>query len=190
VCARAAVLSPHSVAMLAQVEAAWLKILRLAKVDSLRRDAEVLAQSHEREVDRRDALLQMLDADLDNSEEQFQQAVRDHLRALDKLIEIQDDRLADVERSFRTELATVEEEFERERIALEAAHAEETTLSRATLATIREREEVKSDRARALRDQQREELRNAASDRMEELARTMDEEIATLERAFEQAHVE
>lgn len=173
-----------------QVEAAWLKILRLAKIDSLRRDAEVLAQSHEREVDRRDALLQLLDADLDSAEEQFQQAVRDHLRATDKLVDLQDERLNDLERSFRAELAATEEEFGRERRELEASHSEEVSLVRATLAAVREREERQADLDRASQDQKREELRNDASDRMEELARTMDDSISSLERAFEAAHVE
>lgn len=43
----------------------WLKIMRLAKVESLRKDIEILSQSHEREVDRKDAIIQMLDKDLE-----------------------------------------------------------------------------------------------------------------------------
>ena len=37
----------------------WLKIMRLAKVESLRKEIEMLSQSHEREVDRKDATLQV-----------------------------------------------------------------------------------------------------------------------------------
>ena len=43
----------------------WLKIMRLAKVESLRKEIEILSQSHEREVDRKDAVIQMLDKDLE-----------------------------------------------------------------------------------------------------------------------------
>ena len=43
----------------------WLKIMRLAKIESLRKQIEVLSQSHERELDRKDAVIQMLDRDLE-----------------------------------------------------------------------------------------------------------------------------
>lgn len=59
-----------------KVEAAWLRIMRLARVDELRREVEILAQQHERSVDRKDAMLQMLDLDLDKADEQLQVAVR------------------------------------------------------------------------------------------------------------------
>ena len=41
--------------------ARWRAILRTAKTEALRKDVEVLAQNHEREVDRKDAILQILD---------------------------------------------------------------------------------------------------------------------------------
>ena len=63
-----------------KVTQAWLKIMRLSKVDELRRDVEVVSQAHERDVDRKDAVLQMLDRDLDEAEEQYQMALRQHLR--------------------------------------------------------------------------------------------------------------
>ena len=37
----------------------WRKIMRLAKVESLRKDIEVISQNHERDVDRKDAIVQM-----------------------------------------------------------------------------------------------------------------------------------
>ena len=39
--------------------------MRLAKIESLRKQIEVLSQSHERELDRKDAVIQMLDKDLE-----------------------------------------------------------------------------------------------------------------------------
>jgi hypothetical protein len=37
----------------------WRKIMRVAKVEELRGEVEVLSQNHEREVDRKDALVQV-----------------------------------------------------------------------------------------------------------------------------------
>jgi hypothetical protein len=37
----------------------WRKIMRMAKVEELRKQIEVLSQNHEREVDRQDAVIQV-----------------------------------------------------------------------------------------------------------------------------------
>ena len=50
----------------------WRKLMRLIKVEDLRKEVEVISQNHEREVDRKDAIIQVLDRDLEDSEEQYQ----------------------------------------------------------------------------------------------------------------------
>ncbi len=35
--------------------------MRLAKTEALKKDIEILSQNHERDIDRKDAILQMLD---------------------------------------------------------------------------------------------------------------------------------
>jgi hypothetical protein len=37
----------------------WRKIMRVAKVEELQGEVEILSQNHEREVDRKDALVQV-----------------------------------------------------------------------------------------------------------------------------------
>ena len=71
----------------------WRKIMRLAKVESLRKEIEVISQNHEREVDRKDAIIQVLDRDLEDSEEQYQMALRSHLLIVDRLIDLHNARL-------------------------------------------------------------------------------------------------
>lgn len=41
----------------------WRKIMRVSKVDELRGEVEILSQNHEREVDRKDALVQVCAAE-------------------------------------------------------------------------------------------------------------------------------
>ena len=48
----------------------WRKLMRLVKVEELRKEIEIISQNHEREVDRKDAIIQMLDRDLEEAEEQ------------------------------------------------------------------------------------------------------------------------
>ena len=75
----------------------WRKIMRSAKVKNLRIDIEILSQNHERDVDRKDAIVQMLDRDLEEAEEQYQMALRSHLQNVDILIDLQDSRLLALE---------------------------------------------------------------------------------------------
>lgn len=62
----------------------WRKILRRTKVESLRRELEITSQNHERDVDRRDAIIQMLDRDVEEAEEQFQMTRRRHAHHVDR----------------------------------------------------------------------------------------------------------
>ena len=57
----------------------WRKLMRLVKVEDLRKEIEIVSQQHEREVDHKDAIIQVLDRDLEESEEQYQSALRAHL---------------------------------------------------------------------------------------------------------------
>eukprot|EP00501_MAST-03F_sp_TOSAG23-6_P000091 GSMAST32.ASY1.ANO1.93.1 assembled CDS len=108
---------------LLKIQNQWRKIMRLAKVQSLRKDIDVLAQSHERDVDRKDAIIQMLDRDLEEAEEQYQMALRVHLQNTDKLLELQDNRLLALENSFSTELSQIQEDMNIERKYMEKQHA-------------------------------------------------------------------
>merc|ERR1711965_655060 len=78
----------------------WRKIMRLAKLEQLRKDIEILSQNHERDVDRKDAILQMLDRDLEEAEDQYQMSLRSHLVNIDELIKLHDSRLFALERNF------------------------------------------------------------------------------------------
>jgi hypothetical protein len=49
----------------------WRKIMRVAKTEQLKKEIQIYMQNHDREVDAKDAILQMLDRDLDEAEEQY-----------------------------------------------------------------------------------------------------------------------
>merc|ERR1712060_193466 len=64
------------------------KWLRLSKTETLKKQIQIYQQNHDREVDAKDAILQMLDRDLDEAEEQYQMALRNHLIHIDDLIDL------------------------------------------------------------------------------------------------------
>eukprot|EP00927_Polykrikos_kofoidii_P050467 TRINITY_DN44383_c0_g1_i1.p1 TRINITY_DN44383_c0_g1~~TRINITY_DN44383_c0_g1_i1.p1 ORF type:complete len:492 (-),score=121.55 TRINITY_DN44383_c0_g1_i1:52-1527(-) len=107
---------------LSRIQESWLKIMRSAKTKSLKKQVEIIAQNHERDVDRKDAILQMLDRDLDEAEEQHQVAVRSHLLNVDRLLDIQQSRLLALEDDFKRDVATLMEEFRIEREQIQEKH--------------------------------------------------------------------
>mmetsp|Transcript_15668 Transcript_15668/g.37756 ORF Transcript_15668/g.37756 Transcript_15668/m.37756 type:complete len:498 (+) Transcript_15668:63-1556(+) len=108
-----------------KIQESWLKIMRSAKTKQLKKEVEIVSQNHERDVDRKDAILQMLDRDLDEAEEQHQVCIRSHLLNIDKLLEIQRTRLAALEEEFTRDVNTVSEEFRLEREELIEWHTRE-----------------------------------------------------------------
>lgn len=86
--------------------------MRMAKVEELRKDIEILSQNHEREVDRKDAIIQMLDRDLEDAEEQYQLALRGHLQVVESLLDLQYMRMKALQEEFNANLKALEEEFE------------------------------------------------------------------------------
>lgn len=108
---------------MSKLQESWLKIMRSAKTKKLKKEVEIISQNHERDVDRRDAILQMLDRDLDEAEEQHQVAVRSHLLNVDRLQEIQQSRLLALEDDFDKDVKTLHKEFESERAQIQEKHA-------------------------------------------------------------------
>jgi len=106
-----------------KIQESWLKIMRAAKTKQLKKQVEIISQNHDRDVDRKDALLQMLDRDLDEAEEQHQVSVRSHLLNVDRLLEVQQSRLLALEDDFQREVATLQEEFRIEREQVQEKHA-------------------------------------------------------------------
>lgn len=56
-----------------KIQTIYRKIMRINKVDGLRKEIEILSQNHERDVDRKDAIIQMLDRDLEEAEDQVRE---------------------------------------------------------------------------------------------------------------------
>ena len=167
----------------------WRKIMRLAKVESLRKDIEVISQNHERDVDRKDAVVQMLDRDLEESEEQYQMALRSHLQNIDILIDLQDARLLALENNFEADLRTLEDEFNAEREEIEKQHASEKTELLDVMSAVETEERYRETEQRHEHEQTREEIRNRNTEEINALRITLESQIEELERHFESAHL-
>ncbi|CAM9728416.1 unnamed protein product, partial [Ectocarpus fasciculatus] len=172
-----------------KIQNQWRKIMRLAKVESLRKDIEILSQNHERDVDRKDAIIQMLDRDLEEAEDQFQTALRAHLQNMDQLIDLQDSRLLALEQEFEVELKTLQKEFAEERKHVVKQHAAEVQELSDIISAVEAQEEEREADAKQEHEQQREEIRNKNLEEINVLRITLDTQIEDLEQHFETAHI-
>lgn len=172
-----------------KIQNQWRKIMRLTKAESLKKDVEILSQNHERDVDRKDAILQMLDRDLEEAEDQFQMALRNHLQNIDALIQLQDSRLYVQEKTFQTELRTIQEDFQKEKDKMMAKFKQEKKELAAVIETIESEENERESEARHAFEQIREEARNKNLEEINMLRISLDAQIEDLEQHFESAHL-
>ena len=163
--------------------------MRLAKVASLQKDIEIISQNHERDVDRKDAILQMIDRDLEEAEDQYQMSLRSNLMNIDQLIKLHDTRLYALERGFQDQLATYQKDHdeEKERIAKKFNQKKKEMLA-IIEAIERQEEEVESEAKHAF-EQLREEIRNRNGEDINMLRISLDAQIEELENQFETAHL-
>merc|ERR1711939_938370 len=105
-----------------KVQNQWRKLMRIAKVEELIKEVEILSQNHEREVDRKDAIIQMLDRDLEEADEQHQMALRSHLQNVDALVKLQTSRLHAMEQQSEKDLKMIEDEYKQEFEDMKGTH--------------------------------------------------------------------
>jgi hypothetical protein len=163
----------------------WRKVLRLAKTEQLKKDIQIFQQNHDREVDAKDAILQMLDRDLDEAEEQYQMALRNHLIHIDDLINLQNSRLRGLHEEFERDVKIIKSEYDRERMDMERNHTMETRELREMILTIEEEENAKLKEMQDLHDGLREETKNKNVEELESMKHELIKQIEKLDKDFE-----
>jgi len=100
----------------------WLFIMRDLKAKELYRDIEIMSQTFERIIDRKDSVIKELLKDLNESEEQFEMAIRSFFERTDFLIEIQSQELNEMKKKSQIEIEFIKETFDKEMEFLMIAH--------------------------------------------------------------------
>lgn len=86
--------------------------MRIVKTEALKNEIEIYSQNNQRELDSKEAFMQMLDKAIDEADEQYQMALRNHLLHLHQLIALQDSRLQCLGDEFERDLAILQDEFQ------------------------------------------------------------------------------
>ncbi|XP_072927052.1 dynein regulatory complex subunit 2 [Hemitrygon akajei] len=105
----------------------WRTVMREAKAADLRKDIEILTQTFGRIIDRKDGIIRALTKDLEEAEQQYITAMRNHVQNVDKLMDLQRSRLVVLEDEFEAELELLKEELDVERQQMMAQHEREKT---------------------------------------------------------------
>jgi hypothetical protein len=92
----------------------WRVIMRIAKVDEVRKLIELYMQNFERELDNKDAILQMLDKDIEEAEEHYNIALNNHFIHLKQLTILQDSRVKGLFKEFAKDIDELDLEFTKE----------------------------------------------------------------------------
>ena len=103
----------------------WRNIMRETKSKDLKKDIEILSQTFERVVDRKESVIKSLAKDLMEAEEQYSMALRSHLRNVDNLIDLQRQRLITLQDNYNDELEVLRGEFDTERSLIVDKHNQE-----------------------------------------------------------------
>lgn len=164
------------------------KFLRGDKVDQLRKEVEILAQNHEREVDRKDAIIQMLTRDLDDAEEQFQTAQRNHMDKQNKFFELYTSKTRRLEEEFERDLKALKLEFNSEKEMIVQRYTRENKEMKGIIAAVEAQEAERITDAKQAHETEREGIRNTNLEGINELRINLENKIEDLEKQFDDAH--
>ena len=136
-------------------------------------------------MDAKDAILQMLDRDLDEAEEQFQMALRNHLIHVDDLIDLQNSRLRGLHEEFERDVRIIKEEFDIEKKEISDSHNQERQELKDLIKTIEEEETNKLTEMKDTYDNTREEIKNMNVEDLEGMKHDLIKQIEELDNNFE-----
>ena len=89
----------------------WRVIMRIAKIDEIRKYLTLYMQIFERDLDDKDAILQMLDRDISEAEDHYNIALTNHFIHIRQLVALQDSRVKGLFKEFEGDVRDLENEF-------------------------------------------------------------------------------
>jgi chromosome segregation ATPase len=171
----------------------WRKIMRLAKTEALKKEIKFSMQNHERDVDAKVAIISMferyagilIDSDLDEADEQYQMALRNHFTHVDQLIAIQESRMQGLHEEFERDVKILKDEYDREKEEIKDLHHRERGELEGLIDTVKKEEASKEEAAKRKHDTDMESLRTANTDELTNLETKLSEKIKNVHQTFQ-----
>lgn len=163
----------------------WRKILRIAKTEELKKELEVYSQLNQRELDSLDAYLQMLDKNIEEAEDQYNLAQRNHLIQIDKLFEIRNNRIESLRSEFHRSCKILFDEFNLEALEIRRTHASQKKELDDMAETITAEEKEKQALSYENLQSQQEQIKQKAKEELEQMQSEMSNKQNTLSNELE-----
>ena len=173
-----------------KVEDQWRIVLRQEKLESLRKELQLLRDYHSQEVQHNNNSLARLDNDFNDAEDQYRSAHAVHTQRLRQLVDLYEDRMLSMEADFQGKLELLQQEYSSERNAIVAQHQgnRKVLLDEIETLNMQEKErQVQDDRSR---HQAIEEVKGRAAEDINEMRFVLESKREDLEEQFEAAEVE
>lgn len=158
------------------IERRWMEWLRGEKQKELVAEIEVVRNTFDKTLDRKNAVIAMLAGDMDEAEEQFRLALRTHLANVDALIDLQNRRMADLDMQFESDLLALKSDFELERAEVTRKHE----LEKADLKLILANMLAEAEREDRKLQEETSESHDTAIEKMDEEKKQMQGELSKL----------
>ena len=104
----------------------WRSIMRDAKAKELLKDIEIMSQTFERIIDRKDSVIKSLVKDLQEAEEQYEMAMRSYFENSDMLCDMHAEELETMRKKCEKEIEVIKLEFDKEKEYILNRHTQET----------------------------------------------------------------
>lgn len=134
--------------------------MRMAKTEDLKNQIEILSQKYQRDLDTKEAFIQLLDKNLDEAEDQFQMALKNHLMHVESLMSVQEARIRGLQDEFRRNVEILQYEYEKERTDMEKTHNSQIKELEDTIQTVKEEQRRIMEEAKQQEQAYREEVKN------------------------------
>jgi len=163
--------------------------LRREKLSDLHDEVAICAQEHQREMDRKDSIVQTLQGRLGEVEDQFLMLQRSHSQKLDILDSIHKTKLRQLEADFERDLKIVKNEFNAEREYMERNHDRMKKELNAIIKQVKDKNLQNVELAKTNHETIREEIKNKNLEQINELRINLENKIEELDKKFDEAHI-
>ena len=162
--------------------------MREAKSIELREAAKIMAQQHSSQIDRKNALLESLQNDLDDHERQHRFAVAQHVRQVEALLQLHATRQRETSNWFATDARSIAESFANEQQEITQHHQRQKRDMLDVLDSMEKAHENAWTHQRATFETQREEIKSKNAEEFENTRVKLEKTVLQCEKVCEDAH--
>lgn len=165
----------------------WRDILRTAKSEELKKEIQILSQTFERMVDKKNAVIEALVNDLDQAESQQRLAARQHNQNLERFIDLHKLRLLVLQEEYTKDIDYLHDEFGAEKAHIVENHQEEMKRLQDILFAMEHTFQERSQEARQEFHSARDEIKNRENEEVTKLRMDLETSMDSLYNQFHQA---